>query len=329
MKKGIIIWLIVALVLVAIGGALFALGFSGLNMNSETDIKVSLNNHYIERDELIRESFTGVLVNTADCEVTVVSVPETQTPRVVIRELEKTPHDIRVENGVLKIKMQDKRGWLDFINVSLENMSITLYLPQKQYESVNISTATGSIDMGENFAVKEAKLTSDTGSIACNGMDTALLEAASNTGKVWVHGCAAEKLRMTTDTGDVEVFGIARCDTLTAKSDTGKVTLKDVNCKTLAAETDTGHVELLQVLAETELQIKSATGCVYLDECDSALTTVETETGDVNGHFLTPKVFETLTVTGDVQADSMSGGDLCRVRTTTGDINLESEENIQ
>lgn len=323
MKKGAVVWLIVALVLVVAGGALFALGFSGLSMNSETDIKVGLNNHYIEREETVRESFTGVTVDTQDCDVTIVPVPETQTPRVVIRELEKTPHDIRVENGVLKIKMQDKRGWLDFINVSFENMSITLYLPQKQYDSVNIVTATGSIDMGENFAVKEAKLTSDTGSIACNSMDTALLEAASDTGKVWVHGCAAEKLRLSTDTGDVEVFGIARCDTLTAKSDTGKVTLKDVACKTLTAETATGDVELRQVLAETELQVSSATGCVYLDECDSALTTIETETGDVDGHFLTPKVFETQTVTGDVEAGSVSGGDLCRVRTTTGDINLQ------
>lgn len=261
MKKGVVAWLVVALVLLVVGGALFALGFSGLSVNTAADINMSLNNRYIDRDETIRESFTGVLVDTEDCDVTLVSCPETESPRVVIRELEKTPHSIAVENGVLKIKMQDKRGWLDFVGVNLSNMSITLYLPQKQYASVNISTATGGVEIGENISAEEAKITSDTGSISCSAMAVDRLEGKSNTGKIRIQACAPETLQLTANTGDVEVMGMAACDSLTAKSDTGKVLLKDVACKTLDAKTATGDVELQQVTAHVQMQLSSETGC--------------------------------------------------------------------
>ena len=73
------------------------------------------------------------------------------------------------------------------------------------------------------------------------------------------------------------------------------------------------------------MNIDTDTGDVKLDACDANSIDIETDTGDVMGSLITPKIFDTDTDTGRVSVPQSSEGGFCKIRTDTGDINIEIE----
>ena len=70
------------------------------------------------------------------------------------------------------------------------------------------------------------------------------------------------------------------------------------------------------------MNIDTDTGDVKLDACDANSIDIETDTGDVMGSLLTPKIFDTDTNTGRVSVPQSSEGGLCKITTSTGDIEI-------
>ena len=73
------------------------------------------------------------------------------------------------------------------------------------------------------------------------------------------------------------------------------------------------------------MNIDTDTGDVKLDACDANSIDIETDTGDVMGYLLTPKIFDTDTGTGDIRVEQSTSGGLCKIRTSTGDIEITIE----
>ena len=316
MKKGAIIALIVAFVLILTGGLIlvFGLSFAGTAEDSVTML--------VESEHFIPEAFDSVLIKTEDCNVDFVVFNGEADPHVVIRERERTSHQVLVEDGTLKIKMVDRRRWQDHIGLNWENMEMTVYLPQRQYENVRVTTATGHIQIPEVFSTKELALRSDTGRVVCDAKVADDLSCFTATGSITVRGAAPEKLRLDSDTGNITVSGIAGKE-IGLNNDTGKTEAENVTCEVLASESETGDVLLRGVLADRLLQIETDTGDVRIEDCDAGNTNIETDTGDVSGHFLTPKWFSAISDTGHVNVPSTPGGGDCRIETDTGDIHFE------
>lgn len=316
MKKGAIIALIVAFVLILTGGLIlvFGLSFAGTAEDPVTTLT--------ESEHSVSEPFDNILVDTEDCNVEFVVFNGEADPHVVIRERERTSHQVLVEDGTLKIKMVDRRRWQDHIGLNWENMEMTVYLPQRQYENVRVTTATGHIQIPEVFSTKELALRSDTGRVVCDAKVADDLSCFTATGSITVRGAAPEKLRLDSDTGNITVSGIAGKE-IGLNNDTGKTEAENVTCEVLASESETGDVLLRGVLADRLLQIETDTGDVRIEDCDAGNTNIETDTGDVSGHFLTPKWFSAISDTGHVNVPSTPGGGDCRIETDTGDIHFE------
>lgn len=103
---------------------------------------------------------------------------------------------------------------------------------------------------------------------------------------------------------------------------TGDVYLSDINCKNLASYGTTSDMYLDNVITTENLLIKTNTGDVMLDGCDAAEISIETSTGDVLGSLLSDKVFITEVSTGDINVPHTTTGGVCRIKTSTGDINI-------
>lgn len=316
MKKGTIIALIVAFILILTGGVILILGlsFAGSAENPVTML--------VESEHTISENFDDILIDTEDCNVDVVVFDGEADPHVVIREREQTRHEVLVEDGTLKIKMVDNRQWQDFIGVSWENMEMTVYLPQKQYKSVRFTTATGHIQIPEIFNAKELALRSDTGRVVCDAKVTDDLSCFTATGSITVRGAAPEKMWLVSNTGDIAASGITGRE-IGLQNDTGRTETENMTCEVLACESATGDVVLRNVLADRLLQIETDTGDVSIIDCDAGNTNIETDTGDVEGHFLTPKWFSAFSDTGNVKVPNTREGGECRVQSNTGNIHFE------
>lgn len=316
MKKGTVIALIVAAVLILVGGIILVLG---LSFAGSAEDPVTM---LVESEHTISEAFDSVLIQTEDCNVDFVVFKGDADPHVVIRERERTSHQVLVEDGTLKIKMVDQRRWQDHIGINWESMEMTVYLPQKQYENVRVTTATGHIQIPEVFSAKELALRSDTGRVVCDAKVTDDLSCFTATGSITVRGAAPEKMRLDSNTGSITVSGITGKE-IGLNNDTGKTEAENVTCEVLACESATGDVILRDVLADRLLQIDTDTGDVRIEDCDAGNTNIETDTGDVSGHFLTPKWFSAHSDTGNVNVPNTPEGNDCRIETDTGDIHFE------
>lgn len=316
MKKGTIIALVVAIVLILIGGTVLVLGLSFAGEAKDTVTVVT------ESEISIQDSFDSVLIDTEDCNVDIVLFEGAADPHVVLKERDRTSHSVLVEDGTLKIRMVDNRTWKDHIGVNWESMEMTVYLPKAEYASLQITTATGDIRLPGGFSTREMALRSDTGKISCVGVSGDVLDCMTSTGDISVRNSTPNVIKLHSSTGDLGVSVVAG-DEMHLKTDTGDVDAEKVNAGMFTCSSSTGEVDLEGVLAEDYLQIRTTTGDVGIENCDAGRVDIETDTGDVEGHFLTPKWFSAHSDTGNIKVPNTSEGGECRIATDTGDIRFE------
>ncbi len=339
MKKSMRDSLIAAAALIVGGTVLSAAAFGRLDFDYE---KLDTEDYREKRYE-VEEDFTGISIEGRECDVRLVP-SENGECSVLCRETDRTRNTVRVENGTLTIRHEYRRRWFQLIGVSFDNTEITVMLPEESYGKLGIITASGSIEVPEGFTFAEAQIGSVSGEAAFYADTHGALKLSSTSGDLTVDGVRAESLRAETTSGDVAMDGI-RAKSLSAETTSGelllssaKVTgevrvsttsgdmeLKALRCGTLRTESTSGDTELADVIAEGRLEAESVSGGIAFDGCDASELRIETTSGDVGGTLLSPKRFETDTVSGEVRAPYDEDGGLCKVNTTSGDIRFRIE----
>ena len=314
MKKGFII---TAVVLIVAGIALFtaALAAAGFDFSKLSGEKYETNTYTVD------EEFTGVSVRTDRTDV-IFKPSEDGKVKVVCEEREKVRHSVSVENGTLTVSAVDRREWYDYLAVFSKHLTMTVYLPSGEYDSLNVKTDTGSVSVPSDFSFGAADVTTATGKIEFRAAEGGTLKLRSSTGSVTAEGCAAESVDVSTSTGKVVLYSVDCEGTVSVKVSTGRTELADVTCKNFGSDGSTGSVTLKNVVASGKISIERATGSVTFDKCDAAEITVKTSTGSVKGSLLSEKVFVAKSSTGRVSVpDSITGG-RCEITTSTGNIEI-------
>ena len=321
MKKGSVIALVVAIVLLLIGGVLVVMGLSYAGDPVQ-------ESQLGQQEVTFRESFDHIFIDTGDCNVNFVMFSGRDDCMVQIREHERANHTVVVEDGTLKIRMTDERKWTDFIGVfnlfgQTESMEMTVYLPAAEYASLQVQTETGDITLGQEPLFREAVLRTSTGEISCvTGVAGDLLDCMTSTGDITVQNSVADVIKLHSSTGDLKL-SVAAGEEVHLQTSTGEVEAQNVNAQMVSCTSSTGEVELESVMAEEYLQIRTTTGDVGIEDCDAGRVDIETDTGDVEGRFLTTKWFSAFSNTGNVDVPNTLEGGECRIETDTGDIHFE------
>lgn len=329
MKKRTVISLIVAAALLVSGGALILAGLwnADFDFTAEPTYKTYSPSGSVQ----------SIQINTEICNVKFFKAEGALT--VHCPEMENFEHIVLIENGTLKISTMDMRQWYDLIGIHMEDVSISVYLPENQYDSLHIQSDTGDIRIPQDFAFDAVKLNTDTGDIdfAAEAAETLITE--TSTGSTKIHGAAPAYLECRSSSGDMVLENICISGDIHIQRSTGRITATDVTCRDFICKSNTGNTSLANVLAAGTLQIRTSTGKVTaentraeafdirtstgdvrLNSCDGELIQIETSTGDVTGSFLTPKWFITDTSTGDVSVPLSREGGECHITTGTGDI---------
>ena len=273
MKKGTIVAIVVAIVLIIVGGILLAMGlsFAGGEKPEST---------LVQQETMIQESFENIQIDTQDCDVTFVPYNGTADAHVVILERENTHHDVWVEDNTLKIKMAE-RDWTDYIGIYRETMEITVYLPETEYASVWVATDTGEIRTPAPLSAQEIQLRSSSGDIYCDSAAGDLLDCMTSTGDIQVRGCVPITMKVQSSTGDVSLYDVQSAE-IHLQNGTGETVAKNVICQMLTCNSSTGDVELQWVTAGEYLQVFTTTGDVEIGNSDAGNINIETETGDID-----------------------------------------------
>lgn len=208
----------------------------------------------------VEDTFKNISVE-AGCDV-YVKPSEDGNCTVVCTDDEKIRHSVIVENGTLTIKNEDDRKWYEHIAFGffIIETKITVYLPEQEYESFVIGTASGDVEVE-----------------GCNA-DAVTVETAS--GEVELESCNADTVTIKTASGDV---GLESCnaDTATIETTSGEAALKDCMAGSLEIETTSGDVQLEDCDADA-IKIRTTSGDVNGVLLSEKRFTADTKGGEVD-----------------------------------------------
>ena len=318
MKKATKICLIAAACLVLIGGAAFCIAMTA----NHWDFSL-LSNDKLETTTFdITDDFRNISVKS-DTEDIEFRLSDDGTCTVVCRERESETHTASVQNGTLLVERIDTENWFGHISLfSFESPTITVYLPQTDYEALFIEEDTGDITVPKSFQFGSVDIELSTGEVDFRASSPGLIRIQSSTGDIRAEGLSAGELDLTASTGHVDVLSVTCAGDVGVSVSTGKTNLTNVSCGSISSAGSTGDITLKNVTAEGLISIERSTGDVSFEQCDAGELTVETDTGEVTGTLLSDKVFITHSETGSIDVPETTTGGKCRITTETGDIEI-------
>lgn len=275
----------ISLILASVFCLVGVLLFGAALVMADFDIKHLSNEKYELNTYAVDQTFDGIEIESDVSDITF-TLSTDNTCRVLCHEREKLLHEVKVENGKLIVREVDTRRWYDHINFfSFGDASITVSLPRAQYDALRIDVSTGDVTIPD--------------------------------------GITFDRVEIETSTGSVNVCGGARMERMQIKTSTGRIKIENTSCEEIILEVSTGDIRLKNTLADKSLRVQTSTGDVELEAVDSPDITIQTRTGDVEGSLLSPKQFRIDTSTGDVALPPSEGTEICRIKTSTGDIEID------
>ena len=322
MKRQTAVWLIIAALLIVIGGIMFTGVMSMLNFDFHTLSTTRFETNRYDFEETIQH--IAIDTDTAD----LVFVPsESDTLSVECYEQENLRHTVKVENDTLMINVADTRKWYEHITFfSFETAKITLTLPKEAYNTLTVRSTTGDADIPNGFRFETIDIDTTTGDVCCDASVVGAMNLHLTTGDIRINGALAGSADLSVTTGDIVVNGFTCNDDMSVKVGTGKVSLTDVTCRSLVSDGTTGDLLLENAVAADFFSIKRTTGDVRFERCDAADISVNVTTGDVTGTLLTDKVFFAQSHTGRVDVPKTTAGGKCDITSSTGDILIDIEK---
>ena len=315
MSRAGTVWLIVAIVLVAVAAIVFLVGMSAAGW----DFRYFGTGAYEMRTHATDAPFQGVSLETD----AVVILPATDgVAKVVAPEGDNFGYAVSVEDGVLTVKKSDSRSWILRVFDFGEREPVQVYLPAGEYGALAVRARTGDVSIGGGLTFASLTVDATTADIALSANVTGDAVLSLTTGDVAVRGCTLASLSVSVTTGDIAADSLTVTGDVLLKTDTGDVEMVAVRCASLTLDGTTGDAALSDVIAEGTMTVERTTGDILLSGADAAEMTIKSTTGDVRGTILTDKVFFAHTTTGDVRVPEGTTGGACRVNTTTGDILL-------
>lgn len=230
-------------------------------------------------------------------------------------------HEVCLENGTLRI-LRNKEP-LPRRLFSEGSGEMTLYLPRGCYESLDITTASGNMEIQQDFtSVRVSGASSD---ITLSGTFRGRVDIQTASGDLELNGVSGDTLQVQTASGDVALHNVL-VDTLEIHCASGDLDLNRVCGQTLVLESKSGDMDLMDTLSKGSFRCKTVSGDMELRRVDGPDMDLETVSGDISGVLLHGKHFTTRTVSGDLALCGGTPEGTCRIATISGDVRLELAE---
>lgn len=360
MKKAKKIAIIVAVSMIAVGfvsivGSLAFVQFDATKLNTM---------EWETKTYAVEDSFTNISIQGGDATVSLVSATDGNC-KVVCTENDAIYDKIEVVDNTLTIERVDESEWYHNIGVYFDEIEITVYLPEKEYETLFIDNSSGRIDVQGDFTFAEAEVTNSSGKINFTADVNGALKVENTSGGIYVGDNSVESLLVEGTSGSIEVISVVatndvaingssggigvskvECANLSATNSSGSLRLSeivanndvnvegtsggvhidDVECANLTGSNSSGRITCTEVIATGDINLKNSSGGIALEACDAANLKLEATSGSIKGTLLSEKIFQADATSGSVDVPKTTSGGVCEVTTTSGSISLSLVE---
>ncbi len=281
MSKAKKISIITSLILIGLG---IALSFGALCSVKFDFTKLSTTN-FTTKSVTINESFQKIRIQDTSSDIHFVPSDDNRCT-VVYTEDDDFTHSVSVEDRTLIIERKESQKLSAYIGINFGRDEIIVYLPQAEYESLDVEATNGNVEIPKDFTFTNASVHTGSGDIC--------FEAS-----------VKEDLSISTEIGNVSVSEVA--------------------ANNISAASTSGDIELSGIIAHNNIWITSTIGNVTLNHSDAASIDIVTTSGDVNATLLSDKIFQADSDSGDIHVPSSKQGGKCSISTTIGDIDVKIE----
>ena len=261
MKKGMVI---TAVVLLLTGLILFGTAFvlGGFDFPIHGNAKLT-ENIYMENTYSVDQTFTKIEIDASETDIRF-SPGKDGNCAVICEEPDKVTYTAAVEDGTLKIAVDDRRTWADRLMLFSRTPVMTVCLTEDAYEALRIVSHTGDVSIPEGFIFGSIDVTLSTGDVACSASANGPVTIKTSTGDVTCDACTAGQLRIETSTGDVRL-NTCDAESILIKTSTGDVTGTLRSEKVFLVKTSTGKVDVPESGSGGKCEITTSTGDIRIE----------------------------------------------------------------
>lgn len=193
-------------------------------------------------------SFTNIAVITENAAVEIVPTKDSVAAVEYSGKTKKNKKFIfeaDVKGDTLSVQFKEKRKWFINFGFSSLDLTLTVHLPERQYERLQVETDNGRI-IAEQLQATDINLETDNGRIELKHVDAKAVNVKSDNGKIVLNNVIGQ-MKAKTDNGQISVVVNDLDQSIDLETDNGKIEIKTVKEPTNAiidAKTDNGRVEI-------------------------------------------------------------------------------------
>ena len=241
---------------------------------------------HVEMTPTVETDFDNVDIKADKANITIIP-SEDDKPFINVKDQDgKTKATMEVVNNTLKIRVKREDSIMSFffihLTIGLKTIDVTIQLPQKLYEQINVENDSGKIEMASQQA-KYMKIKTDNGKIFLKSLLARTLKAKTDNGRIIVNDSNFTNVIATTDNGRVCV-NHSRAEKFELSTDNGRIEINEVSGE-IWATTDNGRIEGYIPQVTKPLQWKTDNGSIILktDEVlNNATLSVKSDFGRIN-----------------------------------------------
>ncbi len=311
MKKAKKIAIIVAVSMVVVGivttvGTLASVDFDMTEVNTK---------EWVTNTYTIEDNFNNISVQGGDAAVCLVPSAD-GICKVVCTENDVVYNEIAVVDNTLTIERIDNTKWYHNIGIVWEEIQITVYLPETEYENLSINNTSGRLEVPTGFAFAEAKVVNNSGRTSFMADVQGALVVENTSGSIYVGENTLGSLSVNGTSGRAEVTSVCAEGDVNVKTSSGKIDISEVECASMAAENSSGSIYISTVSATGDMEVKGTSGSIHITDVDvDGDMAVNATSGGLN--------LENVECT-NLTAENNSGKISCTSVVASGDINLEN-----
>ena len=278
MKK-VIISIIVAIILIAAGGAICGMAYVQMDGSF-----AAMSFADMELDEIeVTEEFKDIEAAVNIGNVTIRRSDEADC-YVERYQDKKAPFEVSVENGKLLITQKERKNvpWYEYLSLLADIPRVVVFLPKEEYGDIALKTDTGKIAAVGELSSDSMSLTSETGDISISDMACKRqLSANTDTGEIKISDTTCSDLKMQGETSSMQLRDVVSAGTFDIVTETGSIKFDDCDASQITAQVETGSITGT-LRSSKRFEAKVETGSVHVPkDTYGGLCKLKTETGEI------------------------------------------------
>ncbi|MEN1968062.1 DUF4097 family beta strand repeat-containing protein [Lentibacillus sp. N15] len=264
-----------------LGGILLIVGLAGMFFTYSSAFETDP----ITKEKSVDGKFTSLDVQTDDATVKIVPTDE-NTSKVLLegKQYKHRNHtfSVDIDNKTLVVKLNDQQSKLFNIDFFSPSITLTVYVPQQQYESLLVSSNNGKINVN-HLQAREIHVATSNGRLQLSDLTGSALTAETDNGRIHGEQLQMDKVDMQSDNGRVELQQVTG-SSVKARTSNGKLILEEVDGE-INGKTNNGAISLVTNHLDQAIELTSDNGRIDVQTKTKPTNTTiiaNTDNGKVN-----------------------------------------------